>query len=295
MALASSLKDFFQRRVAGSRGAEKWPFVSGNYLVIDDTAPIVIVMPDNEALAESLAALSIRGLCMISPVCRNASDIEKLIRNVESNLAIHSIVLANGEEQSYPAMEALLGIFGGDEEYSEKAASLVHAVRGRLEPLDTDALQNRVNVVDMLGCVDIDKIIAAVNRLGSEAGRGNTGFRVQGSDSGAGVERVIAANSISGDIEPDKAGRYVIQTKMRTIIVEHYNSKGELLRIIEGTTARDICTTLIRNGWVSKLDYSAYLGCELTRAEAAVRQGTAYEQSLATKADNHPLSSGATN
>jgi tetrahydromethanopterin S-methyltransferase subunit A len=295
VALTSSLKDFFQRRVGGNRGPEKWPFVSGNYLVLDDTAPIVIVMPDNPELAEDLAALSIRDLCMISPACRSASDIEKLIRNVESNLAIHSIVLANGEEQTYPAMEALCAIFGGDEECSEKAASLVHAVRGRLGSLDIDTLQDRIKVVDMLGCVDIDKIIAGVNKLGSEAVRSNAGFRVQDPDSDAGIERVIAPSSIATDLQLDKAGSYVIRTQKRSIVVEHLNSKGELLRIIEGTTARDICTTLIRNGWVSKLDHAAYLGCELTRAEAAVRHGTPYEQVLGASADDSPVSSGAAN
>jgi tetrahydromethanopterin S-methyltransferase subunit A len=295
VALTDSLKDFFHRRVAGNRGLEKWPFVSGNYLVIDDTAPIVIVMPDNNELAEDLAALSIRDLCMICPACRNASDIEKLIRNVESNLAIHSIVLANGEQQTYPAMEALCAIFGSDEECSEKAASLVHAVRGRLGPLDIDSLQDRVKVVDMLGYVDIDKIIAGVNKLGSEAVRSNAGFRVQDAHSDTGIERVIAPSSIPTDLQPDKAGSYFIRTHKRSIAVEHHNSKGELLRIIEGTTARDICTTLIRNGWVSKLDHAAYLGCELTRAEVALREGTPYEQALEATADDHPVSSGATN
>jgi tetrahydromethanopterin S-methyltransferase subunit A len=251
-------------------------------------------MPDNDSLAEDLAALSVRGLCMVSPLCRSVSDIVKLTRNVEANLAVHCLVLTGGEEgKAYPAMEALTAIFGGNEEASDKAAALAHAVRGKLKSLDFAALEKRVRVVDMLGCVEVDKIIAGVNKLGAEAIRPNTGFLVQSYDTTLGVERVIAPTNISYDLQTDKAGRYVIGTQKKSIVIEHYNSKGELLRLIEGTTARDLCITLIRNGWVSKLDHAAYLGRELTLAELAISQGIPYEQDGQATAAEDSINGGA--
>jgi tetrahydromethanopterin S-methyltransferase subunit A len=292
VAIIHNLKDMLRKRVLGRRRKETWPFASGPYYVVDETAPIVIVMPDNDALAEDLAALSIRGLCMICPVCRSVSDIEKLTRNVEANLAIQFLVLVGGNGNSRVSMEALSAIFGDSDEISDKAAALAHAVRGRLKSFDFDDLEKRVRVVDMLDCVEPDRIIAGVSKLGSEAIRPNTGFVVQGDDSEPGVERVLAPTNISSEYQEDKAGTYAISTDRKYIVVEHFDAKGKLLRRIEGTTARDLCITLIRNGWVSKLDHAAYLGRELTLAEIAIRDGTDYRQEPTTGEDERRTNTG---
>ena len=279
MAFADNLKTFFKSQFFAPRRAEKWPFIAGPYYVLDDTAPVIVVMPDNEELAGTLAALSVRGLCMISSNCQSASDVEKLIRNVEANLAVHCIVLVGGVEgKDYPALEALSAIFDDDESISEKARRIAHGARGKLKAFDFAALKKRVNVVNMLDCVDLDRIVAGVIKHGTEGHRPDAGFVVQGHDTTLGVQRVIAPTSISHDYQHDKAGKYIIGTDKDSIVVEHYNSKGELLRLIQGKSARDICIMLIRNGWVSRLDHAAYLGRELTLAEIAVQQGVAYER-----------------
>ena len=255
--------------------------------MLDDTAPVVVVIPDNELLTENLAALSVQGLCMVSMVSGSASSIEKLIRNVEANLAVHCVILAGGDEgKTYPALEALGAIFDDSAEISEKAAALAHDLRGRLKALDLATLGKRVRVVDMLACVDLDRIIASVHKHGTEGIRPDTGFVVQSYDTTLGVQRVIAPTGIAHDFHPDKAGAYVIGTKGDSIIVEHYNSKDELLRLIEGANARDLCIMLIRNGWVSRLDHAAYLGRELTLAEMAIEQGVPYVQKSQVPADD---------
>jgi len=283
VALTDSLKTFFQRSVFAPRRHAKWPFVPGRYFVVDDTAPVIVVLPDNELLAETLAALSVRGLCMIAAVCRSVSDVEKLIRNVEANLAIHCIILAGGTAgRDYPAVEALSAIFDDDDKISEKARRIAHGARGKLKAFDFAALQKRVHVVNMLDCVEVDKIVAGVVRHGAEGQRPDTGFVVQGHDTTLGVQRVIAPTSISHDYQQDKAGKFIIGTDKNSIVVEHYNSKGELLRLIQGATARDLCLMLIRNGWISRLDHAAYLGRELTLAEIALQQGVPYERKADT-------------
>lgn len=295
MALMPSLRKFFRSRFPSRRQAGKWPFVPGKYYVLDNTAPVVVVIPDNEALAENLAALSIQGLCMVSALCRGVSDVEKLTVNVEANLAIQCIILAGGTEgKTYPALEALAMILNDTAEISDKAAAIAHGVRGRLKALDVVALQKRVRVVDMLDCDEVDKIIAAVHKYATEGIRPDTGFVVQGHDTTLGVQRVIAPTGIAHDFKPDKSGLFVIGTRDESIVMEHYNTKGELLRLIEGANARDLCITLIRNGWVSRLDHAAYLGRELALAEAAIRQGVPYDQKLHVEAkDAEPGTSDA--
>lgn len=279
MAFTERLKSFLKLPLLASRRPEKWPFVPGRYYVVDETASVIVVLPDNDALAESLAALSVHGLCMISAVCRSDSDVEKLIRNVEANLAVHCIVLAGGAgRKEYPAVEALSAIFDDDNSISEKARRIAHGARGKLKAFDFAALQKRVHVVNMLDCDEIDKIVAGIVKHATEGHRPDAGFVVQGYDSTLGVQRVIAPTSILHEYQADKAGRYIIGTDKKSIVVEHYNSKGELLRLIQGANARDICIMLIRNGWVSRLDHAAYLGRELTLAEIAVQQGVPYER-----------------
>lgn len=279
MALSDRLKALFRRQGPAVRSGSQWPFVPGRYLVVDDTAPVIVVMPDNEALAETLSGLSVQGLCMISPVCRGVADVEKLTRNVEANLAVRCLVLAGGEaDREYPAVEALRAIFDDETDISDKAREIAHGARGKLKAFDFTALQKRVHVVDMLDCGEADKLVAGVVKHGTENHRPDTGFVVQGDDSQAGVQRLLAPTGIAHDYQVDKAGKFVIDTDKNDIVVEHYNSKGELLRIIQGSSARDLCLMLIRNGWVSRLDHAAYLGRELALAETAVRQGLPYER-----------------
>jgi tetrahydromethanopterin S-methyltransferase subunit A len=286
VAFSDNFKSLFKFPAFASRRAEKWPFVAGRYFVVDDTAPVIVVLPDNEALAETLAALSVHGLCMISAVCRSASDVEKLTRNVEANLAVHCIVLAGGVgDKEYPAVEALCAIFGDDEGISEKARRIAHGARGKLKAFDFTALQKRVSVVNMLDCVEVDKIVAGIVKHGADGMRPDAGFVVQGHDTTLGVQRVIAPASIAHDHQQDKAGNFIIGTDKKAIVVEHYNSKGELLRLVQGATARDLCIMLIRNGWVSRLDHAAYLGRELALAQAAVEQGVPYERKVAMPDD----------
>jgi len=92
------------------------------------------------------------------------------------------------------------------------------------------------------------------------------------------VEYVVAAGTDPQRIKLDKAGYFVINIEGDTLLVEHYSYKDKLIRIIEGRDARSIYLTLIRNGWVSKLDHAAYLGKELTRAELSIEHGLNFVQ-----------------
>jgi tetrahydromethanopterin S-methyltransferase subunit A len=79
-------------------------------------------------------------------------------------------------------------------------------------------------------------------------------------------------------IKLDKAGYFVIHPEAGGILVEHYDYRERLVRIIEGNDARRIYLTLIRHGWVSTLDHAACLGKELTRAELSQQRDFNYVQ-----------------
>ena len=67
-------------------------------------------------------------------------------------------------------------------------------------------------------------------------------------------------------------------TRKKIIIVEHYLYDNKLLRVIRGSKARDIYSTIIENGWVTGLSHAAYLGKELARAELSIEHGVRYIQ-----------------
>ena len=92
------------------------------------------------------------------------------------------------------------------------------------------------------------------------------------------VERIISEGTPPDRIKLDKAGYFVINIEDGVLLLEHYSYKEKLIRIIEGQDARSIYLTLIRNGWVSKLDHAAYLGKELTKAELSLKHKFDYLQ-----------------
>ncbi|MEW5936851.1 MAG: DUF4346 domain-containing protein [Candidatus Thermoplasmatota archaeon] len=84
----------------------------------------------------------------------------------------------------------------------------------------------------------------------------------------------------------DPSGFFVIFLDREEIVVEHYLNvrkggkvvTGRLNKIVRGRDAEALCHTIVREELVSRLDHAAYLGCELQKAEIALRKGLKYEQ-----------------
>ena len=106
------------------------------------------------------------------------------------------------------------------------------------------------------------------------------------------VEKITAKKDTILILDPE--GFFVINLDRENgdIIVEHYTnvskdegkgsgrvSTGKLNKVIVGADAHSIVQTIAREGLVSRLDHSAYLGMELYKAEQALKDGSKYEQS----------------
>jgi tetrahydromethanopterin S-methyltransferase subunit A len=291
MALVSNIRTFISRHIPGSRSADQWPFLGGRYRVFDVTAPVVVVGANAEALAEDLAALATPGICMVATQCRSAGDIEKLIRNIAANMAIQNVIVIGAETDKTAALTALLALLGADTQPDAQAQAIARKVTSRLDDVDLSALGRQVRAISMPGTAETDRVIARISELASEANRPNTGFRAPAQEDENGIERVITARNIEYEMQPDKAGSFFVCIKNKKIVVEQYTAKNDLLRIIEGHTARDLCITLIRNGWVSRLDHAAWLGRELLRAELSMQTGEQFvpDRTMALKIDPDEL------
>lgn len=279
MGLFDDLKRFVRDRVA-PRPSDQWPFIRGDYVVVDPTAPVVVTTGTDTRLARELAALKPTGLCMSSPLRGDADDLVDFVDTMAANLSVQGLICAGTEHERQPLGKALEQLCRGDEPTADTAGSLAKTVIAKAESAHLGACRKRIKTLDMLGCVDAAKLAAAVNDLAAEAKNPNPGFLAPREDA-AGVERLIVPRNVSLDTRPDKTGDFNIRLEGQSIIVEHLNHKDHLLRVIEGKTARDLCLMLIRNGWVSRLDHAAYLGRELARAEAALIAGRSFTQDSA--------------
>lgn len=272
MAIVSNIRSFIKDRLPGAGKPKQWPFIAGRYRIFDRSAPIVIVGARADAIAEELAALETAGICMIATQCKSPGDAEKLVRNIAANLAIHNVLILSADTEETPVLAALQALLGGDVALPDSAEGIAKKLRNALVDIDLGALSRQVRAVTLPATADIDKIVARVSELASDANRPNTGFRTPKQDDD-GVERVLAASNIDYEQQVDKAGNFYICVKGKKLVVEHFSAKNELIRVIEGQSARDLCITLIRNGWVSRLDHAAWLGRELLRAELAMNTG----------------------
>jgi len=281
--LLTGVKSFIRRNLA-LRSAE-WPFIRGDFTVVDAEAPTVVLLAGPRPLTKDLTANPPAGLCMVARP-RSAEDAARLLHASTANLAIQHMICAGDDALEQPVAAAVLKL-GRDEEIpAGPVGSLMNAIASQLEPEDLATLRKRIDFIDMLGCNDARKIAARAEEAKAHTRRANAGFVTRTNESG--VDRLIIPTDVRHELRSDKTGHFRIQLEERSIVVEHFDAKDQLLRVVEGKTARDICLTLIRNGWVSKLEHAAYLGRELARAQMALSRDQPFTQDAAEPRQDDP-------
>jgi tetrahydromethanopterin S-methyltransferase subunit A len=278
---------FFLSRTFASTKAKKktWPFVPGTYFVTDPAAPIAVTTLGSVALAEAVSKDPPPGLCIVGKVETENIGIEKIIKNILSNPSIRYLVCAGNEPPKHLTGATMMALFknGIDGENRIPGAPGMRPILPNTSAAEVLAFREQVEPIDMIGCMDIPTIHARVAKLAQTA-KAKPVFEFKYPDNLAKqdeVERVIAAGTDPQRIKLDKAGYFVINIVGDTLLVEHYSYQDKLIRVIEGHDARSIYLTLIRNGWISKLDHAAYLGKELARAEWSIEHGLGFVQDRA--------------
>jgi len=273
---------FFLSRTFATSRAERaeWPFVAGTYFVVDPQAPVAVTTLGSVALASLVAQNPPKGLCIVGKVETENIGIEKIIKNILSNPAIRFLICAGDEPPKHLTGGTLMALFrnGVDERNRIIGSPAMRPILSNTRAEEVQALRAQVEPVDMIGCTDIAAIHAMVAELAASVPERAVGtvVRPAGFDEYNEGERVVAAGVDPSLIKLDPDGYFVIAIDGRTLQVEHYSNKDKLLRVIVGQDARSIYLTIVRNGWVSKLDHACYLGKELTKAELSIRSGFEY-------------------
>lgn len=261
---------------------EVWPYVPGTYFVSDRRAPVAVCTLGTVDLAPKVAAQPPKGLCITGKVETENIGIEKIIKNVISNRAIRFLLCVGKEPPKHLTGATIAALFenGIDEKNRIPGSPGMRPMLPNTLPEEVEALRTQVEPVLMIGCTDVEEIHAKVRELAARAptmpvAEFHPTKRIKVAEA---VERVDAVGEEPMRIKLDKAGYFVVDIQDGEILVEHYSYKEKLLRIIEGEDARSIYLTIVRNGWVSKLDHACYLGKELSKAEMSIKHGFDYLQ-----------------
>lgn len=274
---------FLSRVFATTKPRRKtWPYVPGSYFVADPTAPVAVTTLGSVALAEAVSRNPPAGLCIVGKVETENIGIEKIIKNTVSNPAIRFLICAGNEPPRHLTGATLLALFknGIDENNRIPGSPGMRPILPNTSVAEVRAFREQVAPIDMIGCTDVSEIHARVAEL-ARTTAGKPAFMPGRFRNGAAreeIEHVVASGTDPQRIKLDAAGYFVIHVEGEMLIVEHYSYKEKLLRVIEGRDARSIYLTLVRNGWISKLDHAAYLGKELARAEWSAKHRVGFIQ-----------------
>jgi tetrahydromethanopterin S-methyltransferase subunit A len=266
--------------VADHRDA--WPRRPGDYRVLRHPAPVAVCTLHTRPLVDAVAALAPPGLSIVGSLQTENLGIEHLIDNVVANPHIRFLLLCGADTKTrvgHLPGQALLALArdGVDRSGRIRGARGVRPVLKNLERPLVDHFRGQVQVVDRRGLTAAEKVVDLIHELA-----GHDPGVVTVVPPACGDVRVIRAEP-PVELILDPAGYVVIYLdRIRHLLAaEHYRSDGLLDTVIEGDSAVAVMATLLRERRVSRLDHTAYLSRELTRAEDALRTGGDYVQDQA--------------
>lgn len=265
-----------------------WPPVPGEYFTfIENSCSVAVSTLGSVELAHVLADMHPRGLCIAGKTETENIGIDKVIKNTITNPAIRFLVVAGDDPKGHYSGQTLLALsnHGVDASMRVIGSPGQRPVLRNVTREEVDAFRKQVQVIDMVGCEDVERIVERVEGLSLTPKPPYEESAENKPTSAAVVPTRISSAPVIRAYEPkrtemDKAGYFVIipQPEKEIITVEHYAHDNTLLHVIEGTNARDIYWTIIEGGRVSQLSHAAYLGKELGRAEFSIRSGLPYVQ-----------------
>ncbi|GBE39874.1 tetrahydromethanopterin S-methyltransferase subunit A [bacterium BMS3Bbin08] len=267
-----------------------WPMVTGEYTVLNKSAPIAVSTLASVKLEERLARLRPPGLCIVGKTETENIGIDKVIKNIIANPAIAHLILAGKDTEGHQSGQTLLALW----ENGVNKNMRVIGSKGRRPILKNVSLseikkfRKQVRVVDQINNENVKLLVKRIGELSGKPalvqGHASCGCQechdepVKNPRSSKTPPRIMAKKP--GAIKLDKAGYFVIipSKKNKVITVEHYSYDNKLLRTIEGKNSRNIYHTIISNKWVKDLGHAAYLGKELARAELSIKKGFKFVQ-----------------
>ena len=261
---------------------EGWPPLPGDYKVLRFQAPVAVCTLNSDELVGQLAAVRPPGMAIVGTMHTENLGIEHVIRNLLPNPNIRFLLVCGEDTRKavghLPGQSlASLMAHGLDENGRIVGAAGKRPMIKNVSAEHVDAFRRRIEVIGLIGETNIDALTALIAQAAAR-------------DPGADEQTVSEAQQIaveqaveSRKLISDPAGYLVVYVdRLRNgLALEHYTNAGVLTRVFEGDTSTALYGSAIAAGLISRLDHAAYLGRELSRAEAALRDGSEYVQDKA--------------
>jgi tetrahydromethanopterin S-methyltransferase subunit A len=263
---------------------DNWPQVIGEYFVLDPAAPVAVSTLDNVELAEQLAQRKPSGLAIVGKTETENIGLDKVIKNVITNPALRFLIVAGNESAGHRSGRTLIGLAenGVDAQGRVIGSPGKRPILRNVSLDEINAFRQQVQVIDLIGCENLDDISARIANLAQSAAPTCSCSTCCDMPISVAISTVAAltATESADAVIMDKAGYFVVLplADRQVINVEHYAYDDTLLHVIEGPTARALYQTIIAQQWVSELSHAAYLGKELAKAELALQHGFKYVQ-----------------
>ncbi len=265
-----------------------WPPIVGEYFTLcdDPNCSVAVSTLASLDLAQELAQMKPKGLCIVGKTETENIGIEKIIKNVITNPAIGFLILAGKDPEGHLSGKTLLALWqnGVDKKMHVISGPGIHPVLKNVTLEEVEAFREQVKVIDMIDCEDPAKIAKRISQFARTPKKTCSCAKCASEEpkplNVSSATIVQADKEFKGEI--DKAGYFVIipQPSKKTIIAEHYSYDNRLLHTVEGPDAQSIYSTIIRNGWITQLSHAAYLGKELSKAELSLCYGFKFTQDL---------------
>ncbi len=266
---------------------QTWPPVPGEYFAVRDSpnCSVAVSTLASDGLAETLANMKPKGLCIVGKTETENIGIDKIVKNTITNPSIRFLIVAGKDPEGHQSGKTLLALVqnGVDENIRVIGSPAINPILKNVTMEEIETFRKQVQVIDMLGCEKPSEIIKQITHLSNSVKKSCSCKECNESTRSIHVTTapVIQATK-KAKLAPDKSGYFVIIPQSpNKIIAEHYSYDNTLLRIIEGTDAQSVYSAIVEGGWVSQLSHAAYLGKELAKAELSLELGFRYVQDTA--------------
>ena len=264
-----------------SRSGAAWPVMPGTYQVGDPNGPVAVCALTSERLISPLVALP--GVAIAGMVYTANLGITRIIVNITSNPAIRFLLICGKDSALFKPGQSLVALSekGVDEKRRIIDAAGYDPILPSVDPQQVEQFRKQVEVLDWTGEEDLQVL---QNRVKSLSDR-NPGVFVTGQKQTATPRKQEEFVSIrpGGQREPllyDPKGYFVItiEPEQKEILLRHYMPDHTPAHEMRGRGATSMLLGLLRDGLVTQLSHSGYLGEELAKAQTALQFGLRYDQ-----------------
>jgi tetrahydromethanopterin S-methyltransferase subunit A len=267
-----------ERRSDMDDAAHGPPAIVGDVVFGNMESPVAVCTLGSRALLPELAGRP--EIAVAGRVFTENVGVERMVQNLAAFESVRFLIVC-GRETRHRVGQTILALHrsGLDANLRVIGSDAPEPNMPSLTPAQLRSFQGRIAVVDMIGVVDVEAIVARARVLATlPATEPDDALEAGGPIEETGV--IVASRDPASAWQYDPVGYFLVfvDRARRLMRVEHRTPDHRLETVFEGRRAEELCHTIVRRGDVTLLAHAAYLGRELAKAEIALALGIEYEQ-----------------